>query len=58
MISRRTFEKPFRSGLISPGLKVDINYFTVMVTSPLQIELLAVDLYKHRIDTEGLAIPK
>ena len=54
--ANQMLEKPFRSGPISPGLKVDINYFTVLVNSPPQIVLLAVDLYKYLIDIERIAI--
>ena len=54
--ANKTLEKPFPSCPISPGLKINIKYFTVLVNSLTQIVLLAVDLYKYFIDIERIAM--
>ena len=44
------------SGSIPFGLQIHINDLTVLIYSPPEVMLLAVDLHKDFIDEEGVAI--
>ena len=56
MATQQTLEEPLCSCTISFGLKVDINYLTILVHGPPQVMLLAVDFDEDLINVECVAI--
>ena len=49
-------QQPLRSRPIALCLKIDINNLAILIDSPPQLMLLAVDLYEDFIDEERIAV--
>ena len=56
IISQQPPEKSLRSGTITLCLEKYINNFAILVNSPPQVMLLAIDLHKDFIDVERVTI--
>ena len=56
MSPEQTPEEPLRCSAIPLGLKIHINDIAILINSPPEIMLLAVDLYKDLIKVEGIAV--
>ena len=50
-------EETLSCSTITFGLEVDINNFAILINSPPEVMLFAVDLYEDFIDEEGITIP-
>ena len=49
-------EETLCGGSIPFGLKIHINYFTILVNCAPQVMLLAIDFDEHFIDIEGVSV--
>ena len=50
-----SLEKPFGGFTISELLQIDINHLAILINSPPEIVLFAVDLHEHLIQKVGIA---
>ena len=55
MASQQPFEEAFRRRTITPGLEKDINDIAILIHSPPEVVLLAVDPHEDFVDVEGIA---
>ena len=57
MAGYQTVKESFSCGPISLDLQIYVNNFTILIYSPPQIMLFAIDLNEYYIDVEGVAVP-
>jgi len=56
MRSQEALEESLGSGAIPSRLEIYINHLTILIHSPPEIMLLAINLYEDFIDVEGVTV--
>jgi hypothetical protein len=56
VVPYQSLEESLRRCSVTAGLQEYINDFPILIHSPPQVMLLAVDLHEHFINVEGIAI--